>query len=117
MKPTARPSDTPRHGAGDEDGRRIRPRDPRPPRDPRLTSHSHPNSERNPMTTQTLELDDLARTRDAHVAALNANDADGWVACFAPGAVQMPPNDPANVGTANIHALVRGHACRLQRRV
>jgi hypothetical protein len=36
------------------------------------------------MTTQTLELDDLARTRDAHVAALNANDADGWVACFAP---------------------------------
>src|SRR5581483_10203867 len=59
---TARPSDTARHGAGDEDGRRVRPRDPRPTRDPRLTSHSHPNPERNPMTTQTLELDDLART-------------------------------------------------------
>jgi ketosteroid isomerase-like protein len=60
------------------------------------------------MPTQTLELDDLARTRDAHVAALNANDADGWVACFAPDAVQMPPNDPANVGTANIHAWSAG---------
>jgi len=60
------------------------------------------------MTTQTLDLDDLARTRDAHVAALNANDADRWVACFAPGAVQMPPNDPANVGTANIHAWSAG---------
>src|SRR5207248_11621362 len=100
----ARSPDAARHGAGDEDRRRVRPGDPRPSRDPRVTSLSHPNSERDPMTTQTLELADLARTRDAHVAALNANDADGWVACFAPDAVQMPPNDPANVGTANIHA-------------
>jgi len=60
------------------------------------------------MTTQSLELDELARTRDAHVAALNANDVDGWVACFAPNAIQMPPNDPANVGTANIHAWSAG---------
>jgi uncharacterized protein (TIGR02246 family) len=60
------------------------------------------------MTIPTLELDKLARTRDAHVAALNANDADGWVACFAPNAVQMPPNDSANVGTAKIHAWSAG---------
>jgi ketosteroid isomerase-like protein len=60
------------------------------------------------MTIQTLELDELAKTRDAHVAALNANDADGWVACFAPDATQMPPNDLANVGTANIRAWSAG---------
>ena len=60
------------------------------------------------MTTQTLELDDLARTRDAHVAALNANDADGWVACFTPDAVQLPPNEPPNIGTANIQAWSAG---------
>lgn len=60
------------------------------------------------MPTETIEQSDLARTRDAHVAALNANDADGWVACFAPDAVQMPPNDPANVGTASIHAWSAG---------
>jgi len=40
------------------------------------------------------ELEDLARTRDAHVAALNAGDADGLVSCFTPDGVQMPPNEP-----------------------
>lgn len=60
------------------------------------------------MTIQTFALDELARTRDAHVTALNANDADGWVACFTPDAVQMPPNQPANVGTANIRTWSAG---------
>jgi uncharacterized protein (TIGR02246 family) len=56
------------------------------------------------MTAQAAELEDLDRTRDAHVAALNTNDPDAWVACFAPDAVQMPPNDPPNIGTDHIRA-------------
>ena len=48
------------------------------------------------------ELEDLARTRDAHIAALNAGDADGWVNCFTPDGLQMPPNEPANFGTDRI---------------
>jgi uncharacterized protein (TIGR02246 family) len=54
------------------------------------------------------EREDLARTRDAHVAALNAGDADGWVSCFTPDGVQMPPNEPANEGTDRIRAWSAG---------
>jgi len=56
------------------------------------------------MTVPATDLSDLDVTRDAHVAALNAGDADGWVACFDPDAVQMPPNEPANVGIDCIRA-------------
>ena len=45
------------------------------------------------MTVPATDLSDLDVTRDAHVAALNAGDADGWVACFDPDAAQMPPNE------------------------
>ena len=50
------------------------------------------------MATQATELEALEGLRDAHVAALNAGDADAWVACFTPDGVQMPPNHSANVG-------------------
>ena len=40
--------------------------------------------------------------RDAHVAALNAGDAQAWAAQFTAEAVQMPPNAPANVGRPKI---------------
>lgn len=50
------------------------------------------------MAVQASELEALDRLRDGHVAALNAGDADAWVACFTPAGVQMPPNYPANVG-------------------
>jgi uncharacterized protein (TIGR02246 family) len=60
------------------------------------------------MTALAAELEDLDRTRDAHVAALNANDADAWVACFARDGVQMPPNDPPNIGTDCIRAWSSG---------
>jgi uncharacterized protein (TIGR02246 family) len=60
------------------------------------------------MTARAAQLEDLDRTRDAHVAALNTNDADAWVACFAPDAVQMPPNDPPNIGTDDIRAWSSG---------
>jgi len=60
------------------------------------------------MTARAAQLEDLDRTRDAHVAALNTNDADAWVACFAPDAVQMPPNDPPNLGTEDIRAWSSG---------
>jgi uncharacterized protein (TIGR02246 family) len=60
------------------------------------------------MTVRAAQLEDLDRTRDAHVAGLNTNDADAWVACFAPDAVQMPPNDPPNIGTDGIRAWSSG---------
>ena len=60
------------------------------------------------MTLQAPQLEDLDRTRNAHVAALNANDPDAWVTCFASDAVQMPPNDPPNIGTENIRAWSGG---------
>jgi uncharacterized protein (TIGR02246 family) len=60
------------------------------------------------MTARAAELEDLDRTRDAHVAAINTNDADAWVACVAPDAVQMPPNDPLNIGTDDIRAWSSG---------
>ncbi len=36
------------------------------------------------------------------------NDAVAWVACFAADAVQMPPNDPPNIGTHDIRASSSG---------
>jgi uncharacterized protein (TIGR02246 family) len=60
------------------------------------------------MTARAPHLEDLDRTRDAHVAALNAGDPDAWVACFARDAAQMPPNEPPNIGTENIRAWSSG---------
>src|SRR6516162_7083256 len=56
------------------------------------------------MTGHATELANLDKTRRAHIAALNAGDAQRWAACFAADAVQMPPNDPPNVGTESIQA-------------
>ena len=46
----------------------------------------------------------LKRTREAHVAALNSGDVDGWAGAFSEDGVQMPPNAPANVGRDNMRA-------------
>ncbi len=40
--------------------------------------------------------------RDAHVAALNAGDAEAAAVQFTENGVQMPPNVPANEGRAEI---------------
>jgi ketosteroid isomerase-like protein len=56
------------------------------------------------MTVSAAELSELDVVRDAHVGALNAGDVDAWVACFDPDGVQMPPNEPANVGIDRIRA-------------
>ena len=48
------------------------------------------------------DLKAIERVRDAHVAALNAGDAQAWAAQFAAEAVQMPPNAPANIGRPKI---------------
>ena len=42
------------------------------------------------------------------MAALNAGDANAWTACFATDAVQMPPNQPPNIGTERIHEWTHG---------
>ena len=56
------------------------------------------------MTGHATELANLDKTRQAHIAALNAGDALRWAACFASDAVQMPPNDPPNAGAESIRA-------------
>jgi uncharacterized protein (TIGR02246 family) len=60
------------------------------------------------MTTVVPQINAIDRTREMHVAALNANDALAWAGCFAPDAVQMPPNDAANVGIDSIRAWTTG---------
>jgi uncharacterized protein (TIGR02246 family) len=60
------------------------------------------------MNVVANELEAIDRIRDAHVSALNANDADAWVSCFTPDGVQMPPNDAANIGIENIRAWSTG---------
>jgi len=60
------------------------------------------------MDTHRTELEALDRARAIHVAALNDGDANAWAACFDTDAVQMPPNQPPNVGTARIHQWTQG---------
>ena len=55
------------------------------------------------MNVQHTELERIALARAIHVAALNDGDANAWAACFATDAVQMPPNQPPNIGTERIH--------------
>jgi uncharacterized protein (TIGR02246 family) len=50
----------------------------------------------------------IDRLREAHVAALNAGDADSWAACFAGDGVQMPPNFGTNAGKAAIEGWSKG---------
>jgi uncharacterized protein (TIGR02246 family) len=53
------------------------------------------------------DLEAIDRVREAHVAALNAGDAEAWVAQFTDDGVQMPPNAPANVGRTMIGSRSR----------
>jgi uncharacterized protein (TIGR02246 family) len=55
-----------------------------------------------------VDVEEIRRVREAHVAALNAGDADAWVSLFTDDGVQMPPNAPANVGRDMIQAWSRG---------
>ena len=54
-----------------------------------------------------IDLEDINRVRDAHVAALNAGDAEAWAEQFTDDGVQMPPNAPANVGRTMIGSWSR----------
>jgi uncharacterized protein (TIGR02246 family) len=49
-----------------------------------------------------VDLKAIDVVRSAHVAALNAGDAQAWTTQFTDDAVQMPPNAPANVGGSKI---------------
>lgn len=49
----------------------------------------------------------IRRVREAHIAALNAGDADAWVSLFTEDGVQMPPNVPANVGRERVRSSSR----------
>lgn len=54
------------------------------------------------QTGSETDLKSIDIVRDAHVAALNAGDAETWAAQFTADAVQMPPNAPANCGRSKI---------------
>jgi uncharacterized protein (TIGR02246 family) len=54
------------------------------------------------------DLEAIERVRNAHIAALNADNVDGWVGQFAEHAVQMPPHFPANLGKQAIKAWSQG---------
>jgi ketosteroid isomerase-like protein len=60
------------------------------------------------MNAQHTELERIDLARAIHVAALNDGDANAWAACFDTDAVQMPPNQPPNVGTERIQEWTRG---------
>jgi uncharacterized protein (TIGR02246 family) len=66
------------------------------------------------VAVQASELEGLDRLREAHVAALNAGDADAWVACFTADAVQMPPNHPSNVSAERIRDWSAGMLAAFQ---
>jgi uncharacterized protein (TIGR02246 family) len=55
-------------------------------------------------TGSETDLEAIDRVRAAHVAALNAGDAEAWAAQFTDDGVQMPPNAPANIGKAMIRS-------------
>ncbi|HEY3244600.1 MAG TPA: SgcJ/EcaC family oxidoreductase [Phycisphaerae bacterium] len=50
----------------------------------------------------------LGRLREAHVAAVNRGDLNGWIGLFAEDGVQMPPQSRANVGRPAIKEWSRG---------
>ena len=111
-QPAERPRDPP---AGDgptgrrtprETRRDVRSADHRTARHPRLTLH--PRRERDLMNLQQAELERIDRARAIHVAAVNDGDANAWTACFITNAVQMPPNQPPNIGTERILEWAEG---------
>jgi uncharacterized protein (TIGR02246 family) len=53
------------------------------------------------------DMGTIQRVREAHIAALNAGDADAWVSLFTDDGVQMPPNAPAHVGRERVRAWSR----------
>ncbi len=59
-------------------------------------------------TESTPDLQAIERVRNAHVTALNTDDAEAWVGEFTEDAVQMPPHFPANLGKHAIRAWSRG---------
>jgi uncharacterized protein (TIGR02246 family) len=58
-------------------------------------------------TGSETDLEAIDRVRAAHVAALNAGDAEAWAAQFTDDGVQMPPNAPVNVGRTMIGSWSR----------
>jgi len=58
-------------------------------------------------TGSETDLEAIDRVRGAHVAALNAGDAEAWAAQFTDDGVQMPPNAPVNVGRTMIGSWSR----------
>jgi len=60
------------------------------------------------MMTPEADTTAIDTIRDAHIAALNAGDAQGWISLFAPDGVQMPPHFPANVGRESIQGWSQG---------
>jgi uncharacterized protein (TIGR02246 family) len=58
-------------------------------------------------SAQLTDRELIEELRSAHVAALNAGNAEALVDVFAEDAVQMPPNAPANAGKTSIRAWAK----------
>ena len=58
-------------------------------------------------TGSETDLEAIDRVRAAHVAALNAGDAEAWAGQFTDDGVQMPPNAPANIARTMIGSWSR----------
>src|SRR5919106_4266928 len=61
-----------------------------------MTEYEHIGSE--------IDQEAITSVREAHVAALNAGDAEAWVAQFTDDGVKISPNAPANVGRTMIRS-------------
>lgn len=59
------------------------------------------------MATHGVDVEAIRSVREAHVAALNAGQADAWASLFTDNGVQMPPNAPANAGRDRIRSWSR----------
>ena len=60
------------------------------------------------MLEQTTDLDALDRVRAAHITAMNTGDVEQFLECFDPDGVQLPPNQPVNIGIERIRAWIGG---------
>jgi ketosteroid isomerase-like protein len=56
------------------------------------------------QSTNRADVEAINNVREAHIAALNDDDVDAWVAAFTDDSVQMPPKAPANLGSESIRA-------------
>lgn len=63
-----------------------------------------------------IDMQQIDRLRDRHVAAVNAGEVEAWLACFTDDGIQLPPHFGANIGKMAVRGWSQGFldlfACR-----